>query len=456
MSSTRRRTILRTLAFPAIGAAIALGGAGTAAALPPICPSLQDCGIKINEAPNAKLDATPKVADVSTLPLVLGKTFKIEGLADLFNGDVVKFDASGSTDPEGGELTYDWDLDGNGAYELLGKGPKQETRYYATGNVSVKVRVHDDAGNTDTATQLIVVHRAPRAKLTANLGTPLVGQTVTYDSGESTGDPALIKREWDLDGDGTFEASGPSTTTSYATPGKRTVRLRVTDVYGEVSTAVLTTNVNQLPTAAFTGGPGTVGTPVQFDGSGSGDDAKVASYAWDLDGDGTFETDGGAVPTISKTYAAAGTVNVRLRVTDDLGASAVIARSIVIDPAPAGEKLGTTTPQADHAAPQVGLAKTRFTLAKNGKVTFKIGCPAGESRCQGTIKLRGTAKGATSFATGSFNVAGGTSTNVRILLPKGKRTAVRRGSTLRLKAIIAVTDAAGNRGTSTKGILIGL
>ena len=42
-------------------------------------------------------------------------------------------------------------------------------------------------------------------------------------------------------------------------------------------------------------------------------------YEWDLDGDGTFELNTGTTPTATKTYAAPGTVNVRLRVTDDGG-----------------------------------------------------------------------------------------------------------------------------------------
>ena len=42
-------------------------------------------------------------------------------------------------------------------------------------------------------------------------------------------------------------------------------------------------------------------------------------YEWDLDGDGTFELNTGTTPTATKTYAAPGTVNIRLRVTDDGG-----------------------------------------------------------------------------------------------------------------------------------------
>jgi glucose/arabinose dehydrogenase len=60
---------------------------------------------------------------------------------------------------------------------------------------------------------------------------------------------------------------------------------------------------------------------VTFDGRGSTDpDAgDTLSYAWDLDGDGAFDDATGA--TASRTYTTNGTVDVKLRVTDAIGAS---------------------------------------------------------------------------------------------------------------------------------------
>jgi PKD repeat protein len=73
------------------------------------------------------------------------------------------------------------------------------------------------------------------------------------------------------------------------------------------------------PSAVFTGAPysGTVGKPVQFDGSASHDPGvadSIATYAWDF-GDGVKGT--GAKPT--HTYASAGTYTVKLTVTDNQG-----------------------------------------------------------------------------------------------------------------------------------------
>ncbi len=77
---------------------------------------------------------------------------------------------------------------------------------------------------------------------------------------------------------------------------------------------------NLRPSAAFDWSPEDPVTdePVTFTAAASQDfDGKIVRYEWDLDGNGSFETDTGAVPTVSHVYGAPGTVKVNLRVTDD-------------------------------------------------------------------------------------------------------------------------------------------
>ena len=60
-----------------------------------------------------------------------------------------------------------------------------------------------------------------------------------------------------------------------------------------------------------------------FNGSGSSDPDPGDSlhYKWDLDGNGSFETDTGTNSSTSRSYATAQSITVRLRVTDNLGAT---------------------------------------------------------------------------------------------------------------------------------------
>jgi glucose/arabinose dehydrogenase len=64
-----------------------------------------------------------------------------------------KLDASGSSDPDGETLTFEWDLDGNGVYELIGTSldTEQEVTYHDEAEHFVAVRVKDGKGASSVA-----------------------------------------------------------------------------------------------------------------------------------------------------------------------------------------------------------------------------------------------------------------------------------------------------------------
>jgi PKD domain len=91
------------------------------------------------------------------------------------------------------------------------------------------------------------------------------------------------------------------------------------------------------PTASFTASPNPVETDqtVSFDAAASSaPGGSITKYEWDLDGDGSFETDTGTTPSASKAYTAAGTLPVSLRVTDDQGATAVATVNLTVNAPP--------------------------------------------------------------------------------------------------------------------------
>jgi hypothetical protein len=78
------------------------------------------------------------------------------------------------------------------------------------------------------------------------------------------------------------------------------------------------------PTAAITASPNQGLAPLEatLDGGGSTDsDGSIVKYEWDLDGDGSFEVDGGGTDNIQQTFSGVVSVSVGLRVTDDIGAT---------------------------------------------------------------------------------------------------------------------------------------
>jgi YVTN family beta-propeller protein len=75
---------------------------------------------------------------------------------------------------------------------------------------------------------------------------------------------------------------------------------------------------DQPPRAAFSAGAAAPGTPVAFDAGASNDsDGAIATYSWNF-GDGQTATGG---PTVSHTFATAGSYRVTLTLTDDDGCS---------------------------------------------------------------------------------------------------------------------------------------
>jgi Tol biopolymer transport system component/chitodextrinase len=151
------------------------------------------------------------------------------------------------------------------------------------------------------------------------------GTTCQFD-GATSFDPdgTIAGYEWHF-GDGSG-SSGPTATHTYATLGRYDVTLIVTDAGGATDIARLNVSGNKPPIASFT--VVCKGPSCTFDGStSSDDDGNITSSAWDF-GDGTTAV--GAI--VSHTYAAVGAYDVRLFVTDNLGATAAGARNLVVVP----------------------------------------------------------------------------------------------------------------------------
>jgi PKD repeat protein len=89
-----------------------------------------------------------------------------------------------------------------------------------------------------------------------------------------------------------------------------------------------------VPVASFTSSA--VNLAASFDGAGSSDpDGTVASYSWDF-GDGTAAGSGVAP---SHTYAAAGTFQVKLTVTDNQGGTGSVTQPVTVTAAAAAPPL---------------------------------------------------------------------------------------------------------------------
>jgi hypothetical protein len=140
---------------------------------------------------------------------------------------------------------------------------------------------------------------------------------------------SIINHEWDLDGDGNYELeTGTDTLAEYTYDhsGVYIARLRATDDAARTAIAGKVITVGTAPVAVLKADPpgGEVPVQIHLDGRGSYSElGELVKYEWDLDGDGTFEIDAGPVPEMFVDFDVPGTVQIGLRVTDNIGLMAL-------------------------------------------------------------------------------------------------------------------------------------
>ena len=212
------------------------------------------------------------------------------------------FNASGSSDPEGGSLDYDWDF-GDGTN---GTGPTPPIHTYASGTYTVTLTVTDNDWMTHSTTRQVVIGRPPVASFTAECH----GFDCTFNaSGSSDPEGGSLDYDWDF-GDGT-NGTGPTPPIHTYASGTYTVTLTVTDNDWMTHSTTRQVVIGRPPVASFTAE--CHGFDCTFNASGSSDpEGGSLDYDWDF-GDGTT----GTGQTASRTYRAHGTYNVTLTVTDD-------------------------------------------------------------------------------------------------------------------------------------------
>ena len=155
---------------------------------------------------------------------------------------------STSTDLDGTISQIQWDTDNDGAFDD-GTGTSASRTFSTSGNKTVRLRAVDNDGGESIGSQTIVVgNRAPTASFDYRPGVPIAEQQVTFFSTSDDPDKNIETVEWDLDGDGAFEAAGASVARSYPT-GSFNVSVRVTDTEGAFSIATQTIVVSAPPPA---------------------------------------------------------------------------------------------------------------------------------------------------------------------------------------------------------------
>jgi plastocyanin len=260
------------------------------------------------------------------------------------------------------------------------------------------------------------------------------GDTVTFSG--SFSDHPLV---WDSGAPDTTNMGSSAQFTQFTRPGTYAYHCQIHAV-SQGMRGVIRVPDQHPAVVSFSVNPAAprAGQPVTFTYTGSADpDGSLVSWQWDLDGDGSFETStpGGMV---TKTFASAGTVTVRMRAIDDSGeASDVAAQAVTIAAAGAG---GGSSGSGDTTAPRATLVKLRGL-----KLTFRS-----SERASATATLRARGK---TIARGSAKAKNG-AIAIRLRLTKAGRSLLPRGRTLRAKLTLTLRDASGNRTRVTRQLKV--
>ncbi len=262
------------------------------------------------------------------------------GPYSVFQGSVLTLDGSGSTDPDGFLVSYEWDCDSsNGVtYSAPSASSVFTCVYSSQGTYTATLRVTDDDGATDVGSATVIVTNQPPI---AEAGGPYNGNQSAampvFGFGSTDADGSVVLYEWDCTSDGSFDTSSSSPTGStctYPTIGVYTITLRVTDDDGASATDTATATIGNQPPVAAPGGPYAAlqGATVTINGSSSADtDGTLVDFSWDCDaGNGVSLISSGTNSSFACTYPAVGTFTVTLTVTDDDGATDTETTQVIV------------------------------------------------------------------------------------------------------------------------------
>jgi PKD repeat protein len=173
--------------------------------------------------------------------------------------DSFDFRDSWTLDPPSAEISWTWD-EGRGDGMVLGPlGTEFELSLfptYTSGITRAKI-LHGSATDPselelnlrDPFTIGAATNEPPSVSVVSSPVEPRINEPVRLDASESfDADGRIVSYEWDFNGDGNYDQSttDPVVTTTFSTPGVRTITVRGTDDEGASGRASITVNVSDL------------------------------------------------------------------------------------------------------------------------------------------------------------------------------------------------------------------
>ncbi|MBT3349322.1 PKD domain-containing protein [bacterium] len=294
---------------------------------------------------------------------------------DVDSGQVpltVTLSAAESVDPDGSIVTYEWDLDGDGTFEI--SGPEQLTvqkTFSLVGDYSVRLRVTGRNNDYSVAEQKITTIAADetiRAEITSldSAFSGLAPLKITLDGAQSfSKNGGIVKFEWQVE-DEEKPVLGRKIQREFSDPGEYEITLTVENAEGESDQATQKVEVFEKREVIIQTSPaakneeklhGTLPFTVIFDSADS-QIPHAVEWRWDFDSDGIIDNFG---PQSSYTFRAAGSYDVTLTIIDSENQEFQKTSSLVVDPIDVVAKIS--------AVPASGVVPLTVNFDGAGSVT---------------------------------------------------------------------------------------
>lgn len=265
--------------------------------------------------------------------LLLGGLFVTDGFAQTSNfsytptcyGNQTTLVASSSL-PDTAIAAWQWDLDGNGSYEMSGKTIISLITVNDT--IAVKLRITPNTGNRDSITKNVIIDPLPQVNFIAN--NLCESRTAIYWSQSSVSAGSITQFLWDFNNDGVTDDNS-NDTVGYICGPAQTYVTKLTCVSDKGCSAFTqkTTTVYPNPIAAFSVANTCLGSSTVFTSTGT--IVNPDYYNWDF-GDGN-----GNVSSVSSTnhvYSLAGNYSAQLIAVTQAGCRDTATASVIINPLP--------------------------------------------------------------------------------------------------------------------------
>ena len=132
-----------------------------------------------------------------------------------------------ASDADGTIIGTGWDLDRDGTYEVTGDTARHW--WSLPEEMWVRFRAFDDDSNCTIDSARVTITSALPVVDAGGPYTTKINRAVELTGASSDADGEFVDAGWDLDGDGTFEASGDTVSHTWTVGGEYVVTYRATD-----------------------------------------------------------------------------------------------------------------------------------------------------------------------------------------------------------------------------------